>query len=229
MATETTGKQIHHAWSEDEVRILKELYPTTMDAAEIAERLHLKTHAVYNKAAQLGLHKPKESYILHGKQMCNHPASIATRYQSGHNPLNKGKKMRPETYEKLRGTMYQKGNIPANHREVGSERVNVDGYIEIKVAEPSGWRLKQRYVWEQAYGKIPRGYNVQFKNHDTQDCRLENLYLISRADQLKNENSMFARYPKELQDVMRLKGVIKRKIRERNEQLEFRGVKESSL
>ena len=99
--------------------------------------------------------------------------------------------------------------------EVGSERINVDGYIEIKVAEPNRWRVKHRVIWEQHNGAIPRGFNVQFKNHNPLDCRIENLYLISKAEQMRTENSFLARYPKELQDVIRLKGAINRQIRKR--------------
>ena len=46
--------------------------------------------------------------------------------------------------------MFAKGNVPPNHRPVGSERISKDGYIEVKVAEPNKWRLKQRVVYEEA-------------------------------------------------------------------------------
>ena len=29
--------------------------------------------------------------------------------------------------------MFKKGNVPANHRPIGSERITVDGFVEIKV------------------------------------------------------------------------------------------------
>ena len=89
----------------------------------------------------------------------------------------------------------------------------MDGYVEVKVSDvPPKWLLKHRIVWEQTNGPIPPGCNIQFRNHDTTDCRLENLYLITKRDQLKNENSMYARYPKELQYVMKLKGALNRRI-----------------
>ena len=53
----------------------------------------------------------------------------------------------------MKRTMFKKGNKPLNHREVGSERINVDGYVEIKVAEPATWKLKQRVVYEE-YHKV---------------------------------------------------------------------------
>lgn len=44
---------------------------------------------------------------------------------------------------------------------------------------------KHRWLWEQAHGAIPKGYNVQFKDGDTLNCVLDNLYLISRKKQLR--------------------------------------------
>lgn len=57
-------------------------------------------------------------------------------------------------------------------------------YVWIK---PEGRRMmpKHRWLWEQAYGPIPKGHNVQFKDGNTLNCVLENLYLISRAKQVR--------------------------------------------
>ena len=148
----------------------------------------------------------------------SHPNSVAKRFQKGHPSHNKGKKMSPEIYAKVSRTFFPKGHSPHNHRPVGSEGLRSDGYIWVKISEPNKWVQKQRAVWMQHNGKIPEGYNVQFKNHNPQDCRIENLYLISRADQMKNENSLIASYPKPLADIIRLKGVVNRQIhkQERN-------------
>ena len=108
--------------------------------------------------------------------------------------------------------MFKPGNIPPNYKPVGSERVNVDGYIEVKVKDPRTWKLKHRVVWEQANGPIPAGHNIQFKNGNPKDVRLENLYIISKSEQLRTENSMIARYPEELRSVIHMKAALKRKI-----------------
>ena len=123
-----------------------------------------------------------------------------------------GKKMPANVYEKARQTMFRKGNIPANHKPIGYERINVDGYVEVKVAEPNKFRLKHRIVWEENFGTIPPGYNVQFRDKNRQNLQPDNLYLISRSDQLKKENSMYARYPKELQRAIQIKGALQRQI-----------------
>ena len=201
-------------WTQQEEETLIRLYEDPkVFPKDIAKMLGRTLSQVYNKARAMGLNAPMERIRMAGKIGMQHPKSIATRFHKGHIPTNKGKKVSPEIYEKMSPTMFKKGHINENKRAVGSERVNVYGYIEIKVAEPNRWRLKHRIIWEQHNGIIPEGCNVQFKNHNTLDCRIENLYLISKSEQMRNENSLMARYPEELRDVIRLKGVVKRQLR----------------
>ena len=69
-----------------------------------------------------------------------------SKFKKGHNPHNKGKKMSPEVYEKIKPTLFKKGhNI--NTRPVGSERIDKDGYIDIKVAMPDKWKLKHKELF----------------------------------------------------------------------------------
>ena len=204
---------VKRKWTKEEINILlRDYQDPNIFSADIAKRLDRTLSQVYNKAGKMGLKAPLERSRLAGKLGTNHPNAVAHRFKKGSVPPNKGKKMSPEVYEKVKETMFKKGNSPVNHREVGSERINVDGYIEIKVAEPNRWRLKHRFIWEQVNGEIPKGYNVQFKNHNRQDCRIENLYLICRADQIAKENSYWAKYPKEIQELIHLKGVVNRAI-----------------
>ena len=204
---------VKRKWTKEEINILlRDYQDPNIFSADIAKRLDRTLSQVYNKAGKMGLKAPLERSRLAGKLGTNHPNAVAHRFKKGSVPPNKGKKMSPEVYEKVKETMFKKGNSPVNHREVGSERINVDGYIEIKVAEPNRWKLKHRIIWEQVNGEIPKGYNVQFKNHNRQDCRIENLYLICRADQIAKENSYWAKYPKEIQELIHLKGVVNRAI-----------------
>ena len=198
-------------WTQEEIDTLSQLYPNHY-ASEIAEILGRGISSIHCKAQSLGLESSREKIQRTGYEASKSPASIAARFQKGSVPLNKGKKVSPEVYSKIQPTMFKKGHSPVNHREVGSERINVHGYIEIKVAEPNRWRLKHQVLWEQVNGTIPRGYNVQFKNHNPLDCRIENLYLISKAEQMAKENSFWAKYPKEIQEIIHLKGVVNRAI-----------------
>lgn len=111
-------------------------------------------------------------------------SGLTGRFKKGQKPHNKGKKMSEEVYEKVKHTMFQKGNIPQNHRQVGSERVNVDGYIEVKIQEPNKWELKHRIVWERANGVIPKGTGVIFLDGNKLNCSIDNLRCVTRAELL---------------------------------------------
>ena len=78
--------------------------------------------------------------------------------------------------------MFKKGHSPQNHRPVGSERINKDGYIEIKVDEPNKWMPKHRFIWQQANGKIPSGHMVVFRDNDRANVTLDNLMMITRKE-----------------------------------------------
>jgi len=106
--------------------------------------------------------------------------TFGNRYKKGHVPENKGKKMSPEVYEKVKATMFKKGNIPPNHRKVGDMRLNIYGCYEIKTAEPNKWTLYHRYIWEQKHGPVPDNYVVIHLDGNLQNNSIENLKCISR-------------------------------------------------
>ena len=109
----------------------------------------------------------------------NHLSTGRTgRFEKGNIPYNKGVHSCPKGCEK---GWFKKGQTPPNHREVGEERINVDGYIEIKVAEPNKWRLKHRVVWEKENGPIPEGYIVILKDGNRLNTDVDNLMLAKRS------------------------------------------------
>jgi hypothetical protein len=111
-------------------------------------------------------------------------SGLTGKFRKGQTPHNKGKKMPKEVYEKVKHTMFAKGNVPPNHRPVGSERISKDGYIEVKVAEPNKWRLKQRVVYEEAKGKIPEGCPMIFLDGNKRNFDIDNLRCITRSELL---------------------------------------------
>lgn len=105
------------------------------------------------------------------------------RFQKGHITHNKGKKMSPEVYERVKHTMFQKGHAPVNHRPVGSERINADGYTEVKVAEPNEWKLKQRFIYEEATGeKLTKNDVIIFLDGNRQNFDMSNLVKMTRVE-----------------------------------------------
>lgn len=105
------------------------------------------------------------------------------RFKKGQKAHNKGKKVSAETYRKVKPTMFKKGNIPHNHREIGSTRIDTDGYIMIKVAEPNKWQLFQRYVWEKENGrKLQKNECVVFLDGNKSNLEPDNLMAIKRSE-----------------------------------------------
>jgi hypothetical protein len=105
-------------------------------------------------------------------------SGLTGRFELGQVPVNKGTKGLYNVGGNR--TSFKKGHKPKNYRPVGSERVNVDGYIEVKVADPNKWRLKHSVVWEEANGPIPKGHCVIFLDGNRINLSLDNLQLITR-------------------------------------------------
>lgn len=120
---------------------------------------------------------------------------VGGRFEKGQVSWNKGKKMPPYQYKRCNPTMFKKGNIPANRRPIGSERIDKNGYVLIKIQDGhknKNWIRKHRYLYEQAYGKIPVGHKVIFADGNNRNFELDNLVLISDAEELiMNRNNLF--------------------------------------
>ena len=100
-------------------------------------------------------------------------------FKKGSVPWNKGKK----GYMGANKTSFKKGNIPANWKPVGSERIDKEGYTLVKIAEPKKWTLKHRIVWEQHYKKkIPRGSVIIFADGNKSNLSIENLICVTREE-----------------------------------------------
>lgn len=105
---------------------------------------------------------------------------INAQFSKGNVPFNKGMKGINFGGENGKKTQFKKGSKPSNYRPVGSERISVDGYVEIKVADPNKWQLKHRVVWEREYGSVPKGYVVLFGDGNRCNFDSNNLILVSR-------------------------------------------------
>lgn len=90
-------------------------------------------------------------------------------------------------------TRFSKDKQPHNYKQIGSEFINSNGYVMIKIADPNRWKLKHRYLYEKYKGRIPNGYSVIFANGNKQDFGLDNLILVERKVKLiaKNKKLFF--------------------------------------
>ena len=159
-----------HNYTEEQREFINQNYPG-IKTAELAQK--------FNARFGTSLSRNQIKSYLSNHDLHN---GVVCRFEKGHVPANKGKKMSADVYARAAATMFKKGHIPANHKPVGSERVDAkDGYHLIKVAEPNVWRLKHVVLWEQHNGPVPRGFKVIFANQNRDDIRIENLLLASDA------------------------------------------------
>ncbi len=108
-------------------------------------------------------------------------------YPKGNVPWNKGKHY--QAGGRCAETQFKKGNIPYNHKPVGTERVSRDGYIEVKIREPNKWRGKHVVIWESLHGPRPKGYKIIFADGNRRNFDPENLLLVSSAELVRmNQN-----------------------------------------
>lgn len=107
-------------------------------------------------------------------------SGVVTRFEKGHISPNKGKKC----VGGWEPTQFKKGNKPHNYKAIGTERINGDDYVDIKIADPNKWRAKHILVWEEKNGPVPEGYVVIFGDRDKRNFDLDNLILVSRQQLL---------------------------------------------
>jgi len=116
-------------------------------------------------------------------------SGVVSKFKKGNIPFNKN--MKGNWYKGSEKTWFKKGIIPPNHREVGSERITIEDYTEVKVSEPNKWRLKQQLVWEKHNGPVVKGSAVIFGDGDRHNLNINNLILVSRQQLLiMNRNKL---------------------------------------
>jgi hypothetical protein len=118
----------------------------------------------------------------------------------------------------MKETQFKKGVPSSRTMAIGSTRL-IDGYVYRKVSAVPfmpytvNWKLEHLRVWEAAYGPVPPGHAVLFRNGHREDVRLENLELISRSA-LMRRNSIH-HLPAPLKQTIAVLGALNRQIRRR--------------
>lgn len=151
------------------------------------------------------------------------------RFQKGHVSHNKGLKqsefLTPEAIERTKATRFTPGHTPKNHKPVGSERVNVYGYVEIKTAEPNIWELKHRVIWQQANGPLSSEDLIIFLDGDSTNCKLDNLALIDKSINARlNQSHLRSKYPEVTKVAVTLGRVLAKSHEEPNRRKRIGGI-----
>lgn len=202
---------------------LARLYPD-YPASALAVTFGCSEEQIYRKAAHMGLEKSEafKAGPMAGRWTGNE--GIAYRFQKGQEPPNKGLRRPGWSPGRMGETQFKKGEMSGaaqhNYVPIGTERLSKDGYLERKVTDDHPvparrWVGVHRIVWEAANGPIPAGFAVAFlqgkRTAVAAEITLDRLELVSRAE-LMRRNSYHTNFPKEVAQLIQLKGAINRKI-----------------
>lgn len=209
------------AWESWERSMLRTQYPH-MATTVIAVMIGRPVNRIYAMAAIMGLHKTEE--YLASPAACRlrrgGDVGAAYRYPKGHVPANKGSRRPGWHAGRMKTTQFRKGQVngqAARHlMPIGTTRL-IDGYIYLKVADVMGvpytanWKPLHILNWERANGRmLPRSHCLFFKDGNRQNVDLDNLELITRAENMRRNT--IHRLPKPLKEVIQLRGALLRQI-----------------
>ena len=194
-------------WTEEEMRILRELYPHTR-TEELCNILNRSSRSVYSQAYLQGIKKTQEyiDYLLSLEADRLKKYGIATRYKKGNPTWNKNLK----GYMGANVTSFKKGQLPHNTKSIGDERLDKEGYVLVKVAHKK-WIRKHKLVWEEANGPIPKGFYLRIKDKNKENYNLDNMELVTMAENMRRNT--IHKYPEELKNTMRALQKLKRTIK----------------
>ncbi len=175
-----------HKYTEEEIDFLRETAPGT--------KTSILTQ-MFNEKFNLNI---KENNISNTLHRYNIKIGVNSGcFQKGNTPFNKGLKwddyLSKESQEKSRKTCFSSEDRSinnSNHNEVpvGTERIEKDGYLIVKIPTKTGmsshkyWKYKHHIVWENEYGAIPKGHNVIFADGNNRNFDINNLVLVSNAE-----------------------------------------------
>lgn len=119
----------------------------------------------------------------------NHKLSsgLTGYFEKGHVPINKGTKGMFNVGGN-KGS-FKKGEPARNHKPVGAERIDSEGYVIVKVQDDGPWhkrwRPKHKVEWEKVNGAIPKGKVLIFLDGNKQNTSLDNLKLVTLGQNLQ--------------------------------------------
>lgn len=212
-------------WSSAQIALVRELY-ADVSTAVIAARVDRPVSAVYQLAARFGL--KKSAAYLASPAACRlrreaTPASIATRFEPGHVPANKGLRRPGWAPGRMAETQFKAGCLNGRAAmlwlPIGATRWTKEGYLQLKVTDTGNtvtdFVEAHRLIWEDSNGPIPAGSVVVFRDGDRENLLIENLELVTRGELLRR-NSVH-RWGQEVFEVIQLRGALNRKLRRLSE------------
>lgn len=158
--------------------IIKEKY-LEIPVKRLAKILSLGEGVVFRRIKKLGLFIPED---------LAQQRKLDSQRKKGDTPLNKGKKMSKEQYEKCKSTKFKKGQKSKNECKDGDITIRSGskkrGAVKHKYIRISKgvWKELQIFNWENINGPVPKGYILACLDGDTLNCDPTNWKLMSKAD-----------------------------------------------
>lgn len=173
-------------FNDEEVKYLKEIIP-----GKTSDKIALDFNAKFNREITM-------KQIQRFKKYHKIRSGVVTQW--GHGQVNRYKLPPGQCVPNGEQTRFKEGNHPHNTQPVGTVLMKSDGYIYKKIAEtkPSrfGWKQLHRLIWEDAHGPVPKNMCLIFLNQNKNDVRLDNLALITRAENVRmNRLNLFSEDP----------------------------------
>jgi hypothetical protein len=142
----------------------------------------------------------------------------STHIKPGNIPFNKGRKMTeyltPETIQRISKIFFKPGHLNHNALHDGAITIRNEKNIPYYFIRLSSghWEKLSRYIYQLQHGPIPKSVNIQFKDGNTMNCILDNLYAIKRRHQTQINKYGGKKIPYELQKTIILITDIKRNL-----------------
>ncbi|MBN9357445.1 MAG: HNH endonuclease [Herbaspirillum huttiense] len=206
-------------WTDSALALLVAEYPDTR-TEDLALRLGMRLGQVYGKASAMGLKKSEAFMATPASGRTNGRQGVGTRFPKGNKPWNKGQSYHAPG--RAAETQFKEGQQPYNTLPVGAYRLSKDGALQQKIGDRRGnssvrWRGVHELVWTAANGPLPPKHIVVFKpgrrTAVLEEITLDAVECISLAENMRRNTRH--NLPKELSDLIQLRGAITRQINRR--------------
>jgi hypothetical protein len=195
-------REKNYYWSETDIEYLKANYKK-ISAAQIANDLNRTERSVWSKSSVMKLtqvnHEPyskAEDYFLRNNYQTMSDPEISAKLGRTFNSVRARRRaLNLQKNSKMiqRRKCFKKGNIPHNAYDEGTiiRKKDTKGRYYYFIKEQKQGKLKplHSFLWRKSGREIPEKHIVVFSDGDADNCTLENLECISRAELLiRNRN-----------------------------------------
>jgi hypothetical protein len=147
-----------HKWTPKEIKFLKD---------KIKGHSYIEMTRLFNKHFGLSLSVGQITGQLKAHKLTNG----INYFYPGHPPF----------WNSTNRTSYKPGQKPWKYMPIGSERVNSNGVIGVKIKEtpPKKYKSKHLIIWEKANGPVPKKHFIIFADGNKRNFKLSNLLMVS--------------------------------------------------